>query len=348
LNYQEVKQSIDLSKEYKFAISFENDAFNMNPFYNKVMFAGRSLIDDAVDTANEAIRNSQAYLRKYAPEFSSELKDKSKQAKFALEVSAQADFQYITVREGITLAGTRKQVEKATTYMRREGIDDKKLILSIGVGQDDSLFNLKCLLAKTIKADIDATWADPRLYWNNFLVYARYANSGVTRYLSGVPRANAKSGKSAVLATSIYLADIVSHATIHGGGKTPDKNQKRLSDYQLRRIALAKSVRENIDDLGLYRRAEYLRADHTQLNCLCPVCQYAGSTIEDFFVTYNKMAYQACGTHNAYTDYHAINLARGHIGRDLKRFFMGREQTKRILSEWYHMNLGQRPLGQGN
>ena len=34
-NFQEVKQARELSRTYRFAITYQNQLFNMNPFFNK-------------------------------------------------------------------------------------------------------------------------------------------------------------------------------------------------------------------------------------------------------------------------------------------------------------------------
>lgn len=337
-----MKQLNDLNGKYKFGVAFQNPVFDMNPYYKKTAFGGKGFLDDEIDKANELNRSSQSYLKKFTPTFSSELKIKSKQVKFAMEVSANATFSYITVKEANTLNGTKKHIEQAKQYMRREGIQGKKILLDVDAGQDEPNFKLKCLLANTIKADINVQWADPTLYWDNYLELINYASANIVRFLNGVPRAMAKSAKNAVLPTTIYLADVVSHAPILAFGKK-NKNQKRLSDSQLKGFRLAKAVRLRADDLGLWRRAESVGI-HSQLNCPCPVCQYAGDTTDDFFMTYNEMPYEACGAHNVFTNYETIEMARMHIGNGLKRFFMSREYTKDILRNWYHMNLGQRGL----
>lgn len=340
-NFQEVKQSQEIAREYRLAVSLENEFFNMNPFFDIRRFgSGKTFIREQIGIADNWIGKSGALVSAYVPKFSNSISEKSKEIDLTARISIGSNSSFACIREAPSVDGTRRLIEKYRAVMKDEGVE-KKMLLVLSMGRDEEEYDLKYALASKlgIKA-VMSEWENPTQRWRNFLTTAKYHDSKILRVISGIPKAYV--GKSAMLPLGILLGDVVAHAPIlGGGGDDHPKQQKRLTPAQRKRIAITNATRFHIPDNGLYTQAGFKRDNITKHGCGCEPDNFAGDMIEDFYREFNNNLYDATGLHNTKSIYESIRRYRAFIGNGLDKAINGRKWARNVLEDIYHISPNQ-------
>ncbi len=340
-NFQEVKQSQEIAREYRLTVSLENEFFNMNPFFRKIG-SGKAYINQQIGIVNNWIGKSNALMSAYVPKYSSSIPELSKEIDLTARISIGSNSSYACIREAPSVNGTRRLIQKYRAVMKDEGIE-KKMLLVLGMGGDEDDYALKYALGvklgiKTVMSE----WENPKLRWRNFLTTANYHDSEVLRIISGIPKAYLE--RSANLPLGILLGDIVSHAPIMGGGGDHPKGQKHLTESQRKRIAITNATRFHLPDNGLYNQGGFKRANITKHGCVCEPDDMAGETIDDFYKEFNNNLYDATGLHNTKSMYEAIRRSRSYIGNGLVKAINDKKWARNILEDIYHISPNQTVL----
>jgi hypothetical protein len=343
-NFQEVKQSQEIAREYRFTVALENEFFHMNPFFNVNRFSsGKAFIREQIGIANNWIGKSGALMSAYAPKFSSSIMEKSKEIDLTARISIGSNSSFACITEAPSVYGTRRLIAKYQRVMKDEGIE-KEILLILNMGRDEDEYAKKYALAESLGIrNVMSEWENPTQRWRNFLTTANYHNSGILRIISGIPKSYL--GKSAMLPLGILLGDVVAHAPIlGGGGDDHPKQQKRLTPAQRKRIAITNATRFHIPDNGLYTQAGFKQDHITKHGCGCEADDFAGETVEDFYREFNNNLYDATGLHNTKSIYEAIRRSRAFIGKGLGEAMNAKKRARNVLEGLYHINLNQTTL----
>lgn len=341
-NFQEVKQSQEIAREYRLTVSLENEFFNMNPFLRK-LGSGKAYINEQIGIVNNWIGKSNALMSAYVPKYSRSITEMSKEIDLTARISIGSNSSYACIREAPSVDGTRRLIEKYKAVMKDEGID-KKMLLVVSMGGDEDDYALKYALGiklgiKTVMSE----WENPKLRWRNFLTTASYHDSEVLRIISGIPKDYHE--KSAMLPLGILLGDIVTHAPIiGGGGDDHPKQQKRLTEAQRKRIAITNATRFHLPNNGLYNQGGFKKENITKHGCVCEPDDMAGETIDDFYKEFNNNLYDATGLHNTKSMYEAIRRSRSFIGNGLDVAFNSKKWARNLLEDIYHISPSQTVL----
>jgi hypothetical protein len=343
INFQEVKHAKEASIEYPITVAYENDYFNLNPFYDKIRFkSGNSFLEEQLNLANYWMRTSQATKKVFSPKFSSEIKSTSRLADFTTIISMYSDASYVTITERPSFIGTKKAIETYKKEMQKEGIE-KEVLLLLNMNQDEIIYARKYHLAQRLGLyGRIINWGGIADRWRNMELTINDYNSRMLRIINDIPRAYET--KNAYLSTAILLGDVVCHAPILGHGSTPPKGQKVLSDKQKKKIASVNSTRFYAPNNGMYRHSDYKRDKITQSDCDCEPDKYAGGTVDDFFATYYNQLNKVLDIHNAASLYKTIKELRKLIGSGLGASLNNMKYARNILEDIYHINPNQMRL----
>ena len=340
-NLQEVRQKEEFNGIYKLGICLPNKAFNMNPFIDKrASISDEKDIEAGVLDFDKWLDKSQAFVSSFAPKYSSELKDYSAQNRYTREVSMRSKASFLTIPETPNITSTKRLIIKAKAKLKSEG-KEKKILVQIGMNQDEEDFALMCKLGATKANGFIVEWENVRDRWYNLKAMAGYYGSKAIRILHNVPREYQRGG---LLTTSATLADLVSHATITGWGRKDGKKQKKLTEVQRKKVEIIKALRFRRSDDSFGRYVDYRSDGITSMECDCEADQFAGDTIDDFIRTYNNYPYYATNVHNVCAIYQAIGDVRSHMSKGLINYFGLMPYARKVIEDVYHQNPWQARL----